>query len=335
MAEQTTNALVTPSGTIADEVTANSTTAFDITWAEPDPPTSATFPLTFKGDADDGSDDAIFAVTAITGSAVTNGTWIKVGNQTVFPVGTEIDLSFTDEALRAVIAELIATHDGASPAHASATNLLHTTGAESKAGNLTLTDRLLHQNGSAAAPAIAPSARSTDGFYSPASNQIGVATDGVLRAAFTNNGLASFYPLALYTGLWQQTQNIGATLNVSTSTTPSVWVVTQATCTVNLPQVIWSTFPIEFLIDDRLNLLGTLTINAWNDGVFDFNDINGADGTYGAWTDGFGFSVGPFGAAATLTDTGGLWRMTSSKNDTGSGASGGWTIQKLATDLAY
>lgn len=173
------------------------------------------------------------------------------------------------------------------------------------------------------------------GVYRHASQTLGFAANGVLRAAITSSGLASFYPLALYTGLWQQSQSIGSTLNIDPSSTPSVLVVSTATCTINLPQVTWSTFPIEYIIHDPLNLLGTLTINAWNDGVFDFNDINGASSTYGAWTDGFGFSVGPFGAAGSATDTGGLWRLASSKNDTGSGASGGWTFQKFATDLAY
>lgn len=225
------------------------------------------------------------------------------------------------------VSSAISTHDGASTAHASATNLV-------QAGGDTMTGALIHPAGSAASPA----SQYVDaglGIYRNAANQLGFAAASALKMSVTSAGVAALAPLAIYAGLWQQTQNIGATLNVSSSTTPSVLIPTQASCTINMPQVTWTTFPIEFMVADILGVLSALTINAWNDGVFDFNDINGADATYGAWTDGFGFSVGPFGAAASLTDAGSLWRMSSSKNDTGSGASGGWTIQKLATDLAY
>ncbi len=331
MAEQTTNALVTPSGTIDDEVTANSTTAFDITWAEPDPPTSATFPLTFKGDADDGSDDAIFAVTAITGSSVTNGTWIKVGNQTVFPVGTEIDLSFTDEALRAVIAELIATHDGASTAHASATNLLHTTGAETKAGNLTLTDRLLIP-GTATGPPLRVGAannglqRATSGTYG-----LGLVSENVEAAVVYPTGILVNGIVIPTAGVFGAHTDIGATLNVTLGATPNVMVVTQASCTVNLPEVLWAdTFSYELFIVDPAGILTALNLVPKQGGAFGtYNDLNGDDATNGAWYRSAPSTTGPFGQYGVLTTPGGLWRISNSKIDTGTGANGGWHSHPL------
>ncbi|MGH6643947.1 MAG: hypothetical protein ACRED3_14755, partial [Bradyrhizobium sp.] len=97
--EQFTNALVSPSAVLDDAVTADVTTAFDLIWNEPDPPTDPTFSLLFRGAADDGSDDSIFRVTAIAGSSITDGTWEKVGAQDAFVAGAQLDLDHSAEAV--------------------------------------------------------------------------------------------------------------------------------------------------------------------------------------------------------------------------------------------
>lgn len=107
MPEQLTNALVTPSATLATaSITAGTTTAFDVTWNEPTPPSSGTYSLLFKGTAADGSDDSIFRAETMSDSdSIATGTWEKVGAQAVFTAGCEIDIDHSAEALTTALAD--------------------------------------------------------------------------------------------------------------------------------------------------------------------------------------------------------------------------------------
>ena len=102
MAEQIQNSTVTPSAVLAAEIVAPAATGSVVSAAEL--PASGTFSLLLKGDSDDGSDDGIIAVGAITGTALSSITWVRNGQGT-FPAGTEVELDLDARALKAVIDE--------------------------------------------------------------------------------------------------------------------------------------------------------------------------------------------------------------------------------------
>lgn len=182
MAEQLTNALVSPSATLVTAtVTANVTTAFDLTWDEPDPPTSGTYSLLFKGAATDGSDDSIFRVSAISGSSVTNGSWEKVGAQASFTAGAELELDHSAAAVNAVIADLKAA-------------------ANTWAAVQTYAAQSLFPDGSAGTPAISNDGDPNTGMIFDAADQIGLVTGGTKRVTLTTAVLSSTLPFRTANG---------------------------------------------------------------------------------------------------------------------------------------
>ena len=98
--------MVTPSATLVTAtVTANVTTAFDVSWSEPSPPTTGTYSLIFRGASNTGSDDSIFRVATMSDSdSIATGSWEKVGAQATFVAGCEIDIDFSAAALAASLA---------------------------------------------------------------------------------------------------------------------------------------------------------------------------------------------------------------------------------------
>lgn len=142
MAEQLKNSRTTPTCTLAtSSITAGVTTTFDVSSAS-GLPASGTFRFVCKGAASNGSDDAIAVVGAISGVTCSSVTWEEVGSQTTFTSGAELVLDLTAGGLSTYVSDQVSTHAALTTAHAAATNLLHTTGAESKAGILSLTDQM-------------------------------------------------------------------------------------------------------------------------------------------------------------------------------------------------
>ena len=79
-------------------------------------------------------------------------------------------------------------HAALTTAHAAATNLLHTTGAETKAGSLTLSNPLIMADGAVGAPAITHASQATTGLYFPTTNQVAIANAGTQRFRTTTAG---------------------------------------------------------------------------------------------------------------------------------------------------
>lgn len=127
--------------------------------------------------------------------------------------------------------------------------------------------------------------------------------------------------------------NIGATLNLSLTTTPGILDISQATSTINLPQRAWTHIPAMYYIRDTYGYLtggGSLTLNAYDDSFGLFNDVNGKHPAFGVWSDtGGGAGLGPGGAAVTLTTQWQHWLLWGSRIDTGSGAFGGWNTAPI------
>lgn len=235
MAEQYTNALVSPSATLAtSSITAGTTTTFTVSWNEPSPPTDGTYTLRFNGTATDGSDDALFRVSAMSSATViSNGTWEKVGSQTTFTSGAEIDLDYSAASVTTGLgtkANLTHTHaatdigagtvsdtefgylDGVT---SSIQTQLNAKAADSLvvhlAGTETLTGVKIGPNGSASATTWA--ARATgNGMYSSAASTLDFASAGTRAVGITSSEFQV-----------QSTRNIrcfgGITLNRVTGTT--------------------------------------------------------------------------------------------------------------------
>lgn len=108
MAEQIQNSTISPSATLAADLTAPASTASVVSAANL--PASGTFSLLLKGTAEDGSDDGIIAVGAIAGTALSSITWVRNGQGT-FPSGTEIEYDLDARALIAYVSEQIAAHE--------------------------------------------------------------------------------------------------------------------------------------------------------------------------------------------------------------------------------
>ena len=209
------------------------TTAFDVTWNEPDPPTSGTYSLLFKGAATDGSDDAIFRVATMSDSnSIATGSWEKVGAQATFTSGCEIDLDysaagvsqgFTDHSAatdphgdRAFATSAVATHAAAADQHADrafATAAVATHEADTssvhgitdtaqialKNAANTFTLGQLFPDGSASSNALARSADVTTGINF-AANTVAIAAAGTNRFSVSSTIVTTTIPVRTSNG---------------------------------------------------------------------------------------------------------------------------------------
>lgn len=222
---------------------------------------------------------------------------------------------------------------GHTHAQSDVTNLTTDLAAKLPLAGGTMTAPILMANGSAGAPSVARSAQTNTGVFFSGS-QVSVSTAGTERFRVTAATIQMLLATLVNAPLQFGNANIGASLLMSGTTTPPFLTVTQASCVLILDQRTWSTGAGFYLIHDPLGVLTDLTIYAFDDTTGIYNDINGADPTYGTWSDISTTSTGPNGDAFVLTQAGGLWLLQGSRTDTGSGAAGGWTIRRLQSGFA-
>lgn len=192
-------------------------------------------------------------------------------------------------------------------------------------------------DGAVGTPSLTHTSQTTTGLYFPTTNQVALTNNGTQRFRTTTAGAFVTGSLTVSGPLTLGTTGIGATLNMSVTTTPQVLEVTQAPCTINLTNqgAFGLTSGRFYIIQDTARLLagGTpLTINPFSFSGLGFDTINEADGAQGVWNDLDTPATGPGGAGAVCATTGGTWLLTPAYLDpaVAGGGLGGWDLQLIA-----
>ena len=321
MAEQYANSLANPTTKLAAGISSADLSLTVVSAAEL--PSTGNFRLRI--------DDEIIIVGARTGttcSSLTRGAESTTAVE--HAANASVRLVLTKAGFLAAVDELI--HDTAETFTAAQTfsALLTATLGLTVSG-----DVLKIPNGSASAPGVTFGTDPDTGIYRVGANSLGISAGGVNQATINTVAVSLTNNLVVAKNLAVGVQKIGAAYTL-VGTTPAELQIDTANATLLLNQTIWGyTTTPQYIITDPNGLLGAgtpLVITPWDDVVSEFNDINGGQAATGVWN-GLGGPNGPGGVTMALATQYGKYSLTRNLVDTGSGATGGWTLGLLGVLL--